>query len=153
MKTASMPVLSPYLESIWNRVLPEKGWTTKQLAEAAGVSYGYTRKIVNGTIVPSRDALRRLCYAAGLDFGTVWTLMQRKEQHDENREAETAPRAPSARVGIEPEVSSRHEAENAHAEIRGYLNSIMDSLPIKGMVELLRQAWIVADKYGDQKQF
>jgi len=145
-----MPVLSPYLQSLWNRVLAEKGWTAKQLAEAAGVSYGYTRKIVNGTIVPSRDALRRLCYATGLDFGTVWTLMQREEQHEESRETEMA--AAPTRVGIEPEASYHTEAENAHAEIRRYMNNIMDGLPIKGMVELLRQAWIVADKYGDQKK-
>jgi transcriptional regulator with XRE-family HTH domain len=135
-----MQVVSPYLEAFWNPVLAQKGWNAKQLAEASAVSYGYVRKIVNGTLIPSRDAIRRICLATGQDFVTVWSSLVREQQH------ETAPEE-LAEIGEAP--VSAPETEDAHCATRRKINSIMDGLPIEGMFELLRLAWTMEDKYND----
>lgn len=164
-----MPVLSPYLEKLWNQVLAEKGWNAKQLAEASGVSYGYVRKIINGTLIPSRDALRRMCAATGQDFGAVWRgLHADQEAADANPQDETFDRAakffsvakeklfgPSeantsdlldAKKLTPQKVNSIEEELTDLARER--VHGIMNTLPLTGVVELLQRAKEISQKHS-----
>jgi transcriptional regulator with XRE-family HTH domain len=123
----SLPTLSPYLETFWNGVLVEKGWNAKDLSTAAGVSYGYTRKIVNGTLIPSRDALRRLCSTTGQDFVTVWRSLN-QEQYPEQ--------------AITNEGKNENHAEKTPATnaVRKRLLDVFDHLSPEGQLIVLESA-------------
>ena len=143
-----LPVLSPYLESFWKRVLAQKGLNAKELAEAAGVSYGYTRKIVNGTLIPSRDALKRLCSATGQDFLTVWTSLFQEQEHEEP--FESGLHISTAAIKGEDLDSPNGPTTDA---IRKRLLDLFDQLPLEGRLHLLEEAWRSNEMYKVTKHW
>jgi transcriptional regulator with XRE-family HTH domain len=134
MKTP-MPVISPYLERLWNRVLLEKGWNAKQLANESGISYGYVRKIVNGTIIPSRNALRRMCAATGQDFISVWSALHAEHLREEPYEVGLNIGA----AAIRGEDLDSPDAPVSEA-IRKRMLELFDKLTLEGRLQLLKDA-------------
>jgi transcriptional regulator with XRE-family HTH domain len=63
-------------------IISETGYTIREMAEKTGLSYGYMRRIVNGTVIPNRDALKRLCDGLGLDFATEWKATHPSPQEE-----------------------------------------------------------------------
>lgn len=143
-----LPVVSRYLERFWNGVLAQRGWNAKQLATAAGVSYGYTRRIVNGTLIPSRDALRRLCATTGQHFLTVWTSLHQEQQHEEPYEKGL--NISTAAISGEDLDSLNGPTTDA---IRKRLLDLFDQLPLEGRLHLLEEAWRSNEMYKVTKKW
>jgi hypothetical protein len=156
--THKWDIASPYLQRIFNESLLRR--TAKELAEDAGVSYGYARRVVTGRLIPSQTALRKLCAAAGLDFPTVWK--QLRHEQDENLpdlpiEGEgvvtmeiSLPLSKKMAEGVDRLSPEQKAARNQ--SFHQVLNSTFDQLPFEGQLELLFQARKLADHYGAKQQ-
>jgi len=156
-----MLVISQYLKTIWNNALAEKGWSVKELADKARVSYNYCRQIVNGTRIPARNPLFRMCKAAGLDFPSVWEQLQSEQELPDipiGGEGITTRDITPVFNGIYQMFAegidrlSPKEKEASEKLYRQALNGIFDQLPIEGRLELLYQARKLADHYGAKLQ-
>ena len=145
MRHEPLPVRSPYLAQKMAEVMGKTGWSIQEIAEKSQLSYGYARRIVNGTVVPNRDALIRLCAGLGLDFVAMWKAVQHRAVPPTTEGSATP--GESAEFGQTPGPAP--DTEDALCATRRKINSIMDGLPVEGMFELLRIAWTVEDKYND----
>lgn len=137
---------SPYLYHKMADIISRTGMSIQELADKTGLSYGYMRRIVNGSVLPNRDALKRMCDGLGLDFAVEWTATHplRSEPFEVS--------IPKTLANASGDLSGPGEAEAGHLAMRRRVNQIMETLPIEGMLELLEEAWKLSDKYRDSPQ-
>ena len=141
MKSQIVTPKSPYLQHKMMEIISTTGFSIQELADKTGLSYGYMRRITNGSVVPNRDALKRICDGLGLDFAVEWraTHPLRTEPYEAS--------IPKALADASGDLSGPGEEEAGHLAMRRRVNQIMDMLPIEGMLELLEEAWKLSDKY------
>ena len=135
---------SPHLYHKLADIISRTGMSIQELAEKTGLSYGYMRRIVNGSVLPNRDAMRRMCEGLGLDFAVEWRATH--PLRDEPLEASI----PKTLVNASPDLSGPGETEAGLSVMRRRVNQLMETLPIEGMLELLEEAWKLSDRYRDR---
>jgi transcriptional regulator with XRE-family HTH domain len=139
---------SSYLQNKMTEVIGKTGFSIQELADKTGLSYGYMRRIVNGTVIPNRDALKRLCDGLGLDFATEWEATRVRSQ---DAAGKVIPHISAANaLAGSTALSEPDDSMSARIAMSRRLSHIMDTLPIEGKLELLEAAWRVADKYRDK---
>jgi len=148
MQIKSLPEKSPFLEGLWQEVLAEKGWTARDLQRASGVSYNYVRHIVDGKVVPAKNALRPMCAAAGLDFSVVWQYMHDKHLLGETDEQARGLGADIVRTAKSHALDSPQQQAEDDDDFLPEMIAVYKSLPLIAKYQLLNTGWRLANQYG-----
>jgi hypothetical protein len=145
MKNEPLPVKSPYLAHKMTDVMAETGLGIGGLTKKTGLSYGYMRRIVNGTVIPNRDALKRICDGLELDFAEMW-----KATHPIGQVAHEA-EMPLTLAEAGNDLSGSGEVEAEHSVMRRKINQTMDEMSFEEMLDLLIHARSIVDGSGSSQ--
>jgi transcriptional regulator with XRE-family HTH domain len=152
MKNEALPVKSTFLMHKMTEVVAKTGFTIHEMADKTGLSYGYMRSILNGTVIPNRDAMKRLCDGLGLDFIDLWRGTRTPYVQVNSREVKNPPEviqagaAAMAKIGaVAAEklgtTMTPRDQEFMGERLRDMLVRVFDILPLTAKVDLLQHAW------------
>jgi transcriptional regulator with XRE-family HTH domain len=143
MRNTPLPNKSPFLEGLWQGVLTKYGWNMKDLQRETGLSYNYVRHIADGKIIPSRNALWRMCGAVGLDFERVWDYLNSIDQLTNGEEQERQVGAEIAATLV-PKRSAKDTA--VQSALGTQLIGIFERLPLAAQYSLMAEACKLAEE-------
>lgn len=139
-----MPVRSPFLQSLWQTVLLKYRWTTKDLQRESGLSYNYVRHIVDGKVIPARNALRQMCEAVGLDFERVWASLNSIDGWSHGDEHE---RQVGGEIGASLIFKESPQNIATQSRMVPELIAIFERLPIAAQYQLMAEACHLAAQH------
>jgi len=144
----SAKILSPYMRRLWKNRLTELGWTAGELAKAAKLSPNYVRRIVNGTLLPGKDALHKLCEIAKLNLEVI------AREFNAERDANTPDNDPMSYAAGHFSLPKRTTSvfnETSPPSQQNPLSSSMivffDMLPIEDQMALMAEALKRVDEH------
>jgi hypothetical protein len=143
MPTPPLPEKSPFLQALWQGVLAKYGWNMKDLQRETGLSYNYARHIADGKVIPSRNALSKMCSAVGLDFDRVWFYLNNIDGVTNGEEQERQVGADLAATLV-PKRNAKDTA--IQSALGGQLISIFERLPLTAQYSLMAEACKLADE-------
>jgi hypothetical protein len=139
-------VVSPYMRNTWQKVMAERGWVATDLAEAAEkLSHNFVRRVVNGKLVPGREALQKLCSATGLDFVETYRNLRREQAELDIPVEPTEPvTVPKLKIAYAPHITLAPEGEGSFGTMERRLIENFRLLSFEGKLKLHETALLMA---------